>query len=54
MLPKHSNTGCCYVAASSEPELRSLGLSWDMLVPDPTLRVALCLGGRDTEIMGKA
>ena len=53
MLPKHSNTACCYVAASSKPELRSLGPSQDMLVLAPDLLVGLCLGVRETEIMGK-
>lgn len=53
-LPKHSNTDCCYVAASSKPELRSLGPLQDVLVPALTLLVGLCLGGRETEIIGKA
>lgn len=53
-LPKHSDMGCCYVSTSPKSELRSLGPLQDvLLVLALTLLVGLCLGGRETEIMGK-
>lgn len=52
-LPKHSDMGCCYVSTSSMSELRSLGPLQDVLVLALTLLVGLCLGGGETEIMGK-
>lgn len=46
--------GCCYVSTSPKSELRSLGPLQDvLLVLALILLVGLCLGGRETEIMGK-
>lgn len=41
------------MVTSSKPELRSLEPSQDVLVPALTLPAGLCLGGRETEIVGK-